>query len=94
MDVRLPASEEAIVERAVLQYEGFVSGFHKLRSRRSGHQRYVDFHLLVNPDRSVREVHDICDQIERDILAGLPDTEVTIHVEPDVGRFREPRRYT
>ena len=94
MDVRLPASEEAIVERAVLQYEGFVSGFHKLRSRRSGHQRYVDFHLLVNPDRSVREVHDICDRIERDIRAGLPDTEVTIHVEPDVGRFRQPRRYT
>ena len=93
MDVRLPASEEAIVERAVLQYEGFVSGFHKLRSRRSGHQRYVDLHLLVNPDRSVREVHDICDRIERDIRAGLPDTEVTIHVEPDVGRFRQPRRY-
>ena len=91
MDVRLPPDEEEIIEEALRRYEGQVVGFHKLRTRRSGHQRYVELHLIVDPNRSVEEIHAVCDGIEQAIEERLPGAEVTIHVEPDDGRPRRPR---
>jgi cation diffusion facilitator family transporter len=91
MDVRLPADEEEVIQEALSRYEGQVVGFHKLRTRRSGHQRYVELHLIVDPKRSVEEIHTVCDGIEGDIQERLPGAEVTIHVEPDDGRPRRPR---
>ncbi len=91
MDVRLPPDEEEVIQEALSRYEGQVVGFHKLRTRRSGHQRYVELHLIVDPKRSVEEIHTVCDGIERDIEERLPGAEVTIHVEPDDGRPRRPR---
>jgi cation diffusion facilitator family transporter len=91
MDVRLPPDEEEVIQGALSRYEGQVVGFHKLRTRRSGHQRYVELHLIVDPKRSVEEIHTVCDGIEGDIQERLPGAEVTIHVEPDDGRPRRPR---
>lgn len=91
MDVRLPADEEEVIQGALRRYEEQVVGFHKLRTRRSGHQRYVELHLIVDPKRSVEEIHAVCDGIEQDIEERLPGAEVTIHVEPDDGRPRRPR---
>jgi cation diffusion facilitator family transporter len=91
MDVRLPTEEEDVVLETIQRYPGDVRGFHKLRSRRSGRQRYVELHLIVEASKSVREMHEICDSIEREIVERLPGAEVTIHVEPDDGRYTEPR---
>jgi cation diffusion facilitator family transporter len=92
MDVRLPAAEEDIIIDAVLRHGESVSGFHKLRTRRSGRERYVELHLIVDPNKSMKEIHAVCDAIEDDIVALLPGAEVTLHVEPDDGRPRRPRR--
>jgi cation diffusion facilitator family transporter len=94
MDVRLPQREEDVILETILRYGDDVRGFHKLRTRRSGRQRYVELHLIVDAGKSVREMHAICDRIERDITEALPGAEVTIHVEPDDGRFRQPRQLT
>jgi cation diffusion facilitator family transporter len=90
MDVRLPEEDERQVYESILQHHPQVRGFHHLRSRRSGRLRYVELHLLVEPERSIKEVHDLCDQIEADIQKRLPGAVVTIHPEPDDGRYRGP----
>jgi cation diffusion facilitator family transporter len=91
MDVRLPPEEEDAILETILRYGEDVRGFHKLRTRRSGRQRYVELHLIVNASKSVREMHAICDRIEKEIIERLPGAEVTIHVEPDDGRYTQPR---
>jgi len=90
MDVRLPEEDERQVHQSILEYHPQVRGFHHLRSRRSGRLRYIELHLLVDPARSIQEVHDLCDQIEDDIKKRLPGAIVTIHPEPDDGRYRGP----
>jgi cation diffusion facilitator family transporter len=90
MDVRLPEEDERQVYESILQHHPQVRGFHHLRSRRSGRLRYIELHLLVDPERSIQEVHDLCDQIEADIQKRLPGAVVTIHPEPDDGRYRGP----
>lgn len=55
--------------------------FHDLRTRKAGNYKYVDFHLNLAENLTVKQAHDICDAIERDIRSTFDHTEVTIHVE-------------
>ncbi|MCX6280421.1 MAG: cation diffusion facilitator family transporter [Bacteroidetes bacterium] len=55
--------------------------YHNLRTRRAGNFRYIDFHLNMDENLTVRESHEICDMIEADIKQSLVNSEVTIHVE-------------
>ena len=81
LDESLSADEVEIITRRILAYCSGTVSFHSLRTRKAGNYRYVDFHLNVPADMSVKEAHDICDQIEEEIKRSIPDTEVTIHVE-------------
>jgi cation diffusion facilitator family transporter len=90
MDVRLPEEDERQIQQSILSHYPEVRGFHHLRTRRSGPQRYVELHLLVDPARTIQEVHDLSDQIEADIKKRLPGAIITIHAEPDDGRYRGP----
>jgi cation diffusion facilitator family transporter len=84
MDVRLPPEEEAQVERCLeLSRDDGVRGYHGLRTRKAGRQRYVDVHVLCDPDCSVSQAHDLCERLEREIAASLQGAVVTIHVEPE-----------
>jgi divalent metal cation (Fe/Co/Zn/Cd) transporter len=56
--------------------------FHALRTRRAGPRRFVDFHLLVPGDWSVRHAHEVTGAVEQAIAAALPAAEITVHIEP------------
>jgi cation diffusion facilitator family transporter len=90
MDIRLPEEDEKQVHESILTHQADVRGFHHLRTRRSGRQRYIELHLLVDPARTIQEVHNLCDDIETDIARRLPGAILTIHTEPDDGRYRGP----
>jgi cation diffusion facilitator family transporter len=83
MDVRLPPVDEEMI-RSVLDHPE-VRGFHGLRTRRSGRQRYVDVHLQCDPKATIAAAHELSDELERAIRARLSDAVVTIHLEPDTG---------
>jgi cation diffusion facilitator family transporter len=82
VDTKLPASQEAAIRDALAKYSHQVAGYHALRTRRAGSQRYIDLHLVMAKEISLDQVHRMCDQIEADIQAGLPEASVTIHAEP------------
>ncbi|MCK7612310.1 cation diffusion facilitator family transporter [Roseibium sediminicola] len=56
---------------------------HDLRTRIAGRSTFVDFHLVVPGDLSVKDAHDICDRIEVAIADDVPGARITIHVEPE-----------
>jgi len=58
-----------------------VMGFHKLRTRKVGSAVFVDFHLLVEGNLSVREAHEIADQVEQGLMSDLGVDDVTVHIE-------------
>ena len=90
MDVALPDDELRAIQDAIAAHTDDIRGFHRLRSRRAGPTRHVDMHLIVDPQRTVEEAHTVCDEIEREIQKHLPGAVVTIHMEPDDGRYRGP----
>ena len=82
IDVRLPEAEENAIRASVMEHGGEVVGFHKLRTRKSGNQRYIDLHMVMPKEISVEDAHHLCDHLEQDIGNRLRHTSVTIHVEP------------
>lgn len=86
MDVALPSEEMRIIHDVLVEHRSDVRGFHRLRTRRSGATRHVDMHLLVDPHRTVEDIHAIAESIERAIQERLPGTVIVIHPEPDDGR--------
>jgi ferrous-iron efflux pump FieF len=67
-----------------------VTGTHELRTRQAGHTRFVQLHLELDEDMSLKRAHAIADQVEAEILSFLPDAEVIIHQDPvdDSGKRR------
>jgi cation diffusion facilitator family transporter len=90
LDISLSAQELESIEMAILEQDHQIAGFHRLRARRSGQQRHVDFHLLLPGDLSLAAAHGIADRVEARIEELWPGTVVTIHTEPADGRFRGP----
>lgn len=82
MDITLPAEEMDEIEAVLREKEGPDVVYHKLRTRKSASRRYIEFHLLVPQDITVRAAHDRCTAIEAEIRRRLPKTRVIIHVEP------------
>lgn len=82
LDASLPADEEKWIRDYVASLNGTVRGFHRLRTRKSGAHRFVQFHLLLSADMSVEQSHRLHDDIVGAIKERFPECMVTIHVEP------------
>jgi divalent metal cation (Fe/Co/Zn/Cd) transporter len=83
MDVRLPGDEEALIARCLDEHEPRgVRGFHDLRTRKAGRERYVDVHIIVAPEMTVAACHELCDSIVLSVQGLLPGSIVTIHADP------------
>lgn len=67
---------------AVLASDGRILSYHRMRSRRSGHTRYVDLHIVVPRDWSVVEAHLVADDLEKTMERVLAPSKVVIHVDP------------
>ena len=60
-----------------------LKGLHDLRTRSSGHHDFVQFHMSVDPEMTVREAHDVMDEIEEKLLREFPGMEILIHPDPE-----------
>jgi cation diffusion facilitator family transporter len=82
LDANLPSDEEEWIRGEILKYGKIFHGYHRLRTRKAGHFRFVEFHLKVEPQMTVADSHSITEAISRHIESRYPHTSVTIHVEP------------
>ncbi|MFC2034931.1 cation diffusion facilitator family transporter [Chloroflexota bacterium] len=82
VDVRLPQAEEDEIVSCITEHSGQLAGFHEVRTRKAGSQRFIDLHLMLPKNSSVEEAHKMCDHLEQDVESRLPNSNMTIHVEP------------
>lgn len=59
-----------------------VDGIHELKTRRSGHTDFIQFHIWVDPEMTVRAAHDIVDRVEARMAEAFAGAEVLVHVDP------------
>jgi ferrous-iron efflux pump FieF len=58
-------------------------GVHDLRTRTSGNRDFVQFHVWVDPEMTIRDAHRVMDEIEIKLLAEFPGVEILIHPDPE-----------
>lgn len=58
-------------------------GVHDLRTRTSGNQDFVQFHVWVDPQMTIQDAHRVMDEIELKLLAEFPGVEILIHPDPE-----------
>lgn len=82
IDIKLPDDEEEEVKAILVEHYKDTLGFHELRTRKAGSERYIDLHLVVPKSISVQQAHSFCDHLEGEIMSRLPNCSITIHIEP------------
>lgn len=95
VDEVLPAEEMDRIEAAIATARTpEVAGYHKLRARRAGSRRYVDFHVQYHSGTSLERAHELAHQMRASIEAEIRGAEVLIHAEPETSyRERESGPY-
>ena len=84
VDEALPADELAVIREEILALgpQG-VAGFHKLRTRRAGAQRYVDLHVQFRGGTTLEDAHATAHALQDAIRGRLRRADVLIHIEPE-----------
>ena len=83
MDRRADPSIVAGIGRIAADWPG-VHGFHDLKTRTAGSRVFVNIHIELDGEQSLREAHDIGAGLRRAILAAYPQADVIVH--KDVAR--------
>lgn len=82
LDTKLSAEDEAAIDEALGPFRARGVAFDLVRTRQGGRSRFVHVTMRVPGTWSVREAHDIADEVERSIEKSLHDARIETHVEP------------
>jgi len=81
MDREWPEAQRAAFLAAAAQYPE-LAGLHDLRTRTSGSNHFVQFHVWVPGDWTVKHAHDVIDVVDIALQKRFPRTEILIHLDP------------
>ncbi len=82
IDVAPSGIEEKII--STVEVLPGVTDCHNVRVRYSGPQPFVDVHVLVDGNQTLKEAHSLTEEIERVIQKLIPNADVTVHPEPNL----------
>ena len=82
MDGVISESDQQLVWQVLSSYEEQGIQFHALRSRQAGARSFISFHVLVPGTWSVKQGHDLCEELEQRVMKVLPGSHVMTHLEP------------
>jgi ferrous-iron efflux pump FieF len=68
---------------AVVARHPELRGVHDMRTRTSGNRDFVQFHVWVDGNMTVRHAHRVMDEVEAKLLAEFPEVEILIHPDPE-----------
>ncbi|MCT1775293.1 cation diffusion facilitator family transporter [Brachybacterium sp. p3-SID957] len=72
---------EVITEILRRRTDGTVT-FHGLQTREAGQQKFMNVHVLVPDEWTVKHGHDYIEDLERELMGRLPELTVLTHLEP------------
>jgi len=81
MDRELPEEERQRILQISREHAG-TRGVHDLRTRQSGATKFVQLHLELDEDLSLKQAHSIADEVVESICMALPSARVIIHQDP------------
>src|SRR3989338_6768066 len=85
LDRALPQEEQREIERIILSHDPRIVGFHNLRTRKIGAQRFIDFHFEIRGEENFARAHELTESLIKHIRGRFPGADVTVHFDPEGG---------
>lgn len=82
IDHSIPKEDEKRIKEIICDHASDYAGFHDLKTRRSGPEIFIEFHLVMPGQITVLQSHDLADHLEDDLKVEFPRSTITIHIEP------------
>lgn len=85
--------ETTLKVRKVLATYPEIKHYHGLKVRTSGADTFIRVNIHVEPDSSLKNVHVLCDKIEKELKLLIPRSEIHIHAEPqEINHLEEDKK--
>jgi ferrous-iron efflux pump FieF len=82
MDREMGDEERQRITEIVMSHRE-VRGIHDLRTRTSGLNSFIQFHIELDPDLKLSRAHRISDRVELAVAKAFPSADIIIHVDPE-----------
>jgi ferrous-iron efflux pump FieF len=82
MDSTLPSDVLRIIDECIRSREPMVKGYHNLKTRQVGMEKYIEFHIEIERTLSFEDEHEISESIIAEIKKQIPGAWVTVHSDP------------
>jgi len=83
LDAAIPRDDQREIDKLFSEYsKRYGLSFHALRTRQAGVRRFVTFHLLVPDAWTVKQAHQLSEEIESRIRSMVPQASLLTHIEP------------
>lgn len=82
MDKEFPDDQRKRVEGICLAQPG-IRGVHDLRTRSAGLAEFIQVHVTMDPEITLRQAHVISERVEEALRTAFPAADVIIHQDPD-----------
>lgn len=82
MDREMSEEDRERITTIVLSHPE-VKGLHDLRTRTSGMNSFIQFHIELDPDLKLTRAHRISDRVEWAVGKVFPTADIIIHADPD-----------
>jgi cation diffusion facilitator family transporter len=85
IDALLDVAPAGLEQKIIAIVEGLphIKDCHNVRIRSLGHQCFVDLHVLMDGNVSLKEAHRLTEKIEHAVQASVPNCDITVHPEPE-----------
>lgn len=60
-----------------------VLNVHDLRTRKSGQDKFIQLHIVIDGNKTLEKAHAIAEEVESLIEAEFPNSDIIIHQDPD-----------
>lgn len=81
MDRELDEAARDSIRKAVLRHPE-TRALHDLRTRQSGNQTFIQFHLELDPEMPLRAAHRVSEEIITELQALFPGAEIILRQDP------------
>lgn len=81
MDEEFSEEDKRKIKSIIAKYRE-VEGLHELKTRYAGNKPFIQFHIEMDGNMSLKLAHSVSENIEKEILKKFPGGEVIIHQDP------------
>jgi cation diffusion facilitator family transporter len=82
LDAGLPSEDRLKIKEVLDRFQNKIIDYHEIKTRKAGNSTFIDLHVTIDKNVTVKESHDLGESIESELEKVVKNSNVNIHVDP------------